>query len=646
MLAQGDASTTRVLTHLAGEDDDGILIPGELIDLPRQFRVGDIERTGNMPRAKLLGVAQVHDGRAFTVDEVHELLWRQGCTAARNLVSHKQHQQNHERTHQKGVIAYEFNGLFHDLNAHLEAANYTDRKRGRSRVYNCAFLTQCQRMTQPAYRAPTLLVILDGWGHSAPSPHNAISVADTPVWDRLLKECPHSLLRCDGVAVGLPSGQMGNSEVGHMHMGAGRVVYQDLTRINQAFHVSSAEVLTLSEQLGRSAKQGARVHLMGLLSPGGVHSHENHSHQVVDMCKRAGIQRTFVHAFLDGRDTPPRSAMASIEANSAVTSLMGRYYAMDRDNRWERTKRAYDLLVSGECEFQAETPRAGLEDAYARNESDEFVRPTRIKGFEKITDGDLIIFMNFRADRARQLTRAFTEPSFSSFERSHRPQLLGFLTLTRYADDIKATPIFDREDLTNTLGQVVADAGLSQLRIAETEKYAHVTYFFSGGREEEFSGEKRILVPSPKVSTYDLQPEMSAYEVTDRLVAEIGASKTDFIVCNFANADMVGHTGKFEPSVKAVECLDQCLGRIGEALGEVQGQMLITSDHGNIETMLDTDANQAHTAHTRSPVPLVYVGPRQLSLGSGSLVDLAPTLLELMSLPKPAEMGGMSLLNR
>ena len=501
-------------------------------------------------------------------------------------------------------------------------------------------------MTQPTYRAPTLLVILDGWGHSAPSPHNAISVAHTPVWDRLLEECPHSLLRCDGEAVGLPAGQMGNSEVGHMHIGGGRVVYQDLTRINQAFRDSSQEVLTLSEELMRAAEHGARVHLFGLLSPGGVHSHETHFDHVVDLCERAGIQNTFVHAFLDGRDTPPRSAMASIEANSAVTSLMGRYYAMDRDNRWERTKRAYDLLVSGECEFQADTPGAGLEDAYARDESDEFVRPTRIKGFEKVVDGDLIIFMNFRADRARQLTRAFTEPSFSFFERSHRPQLRGFLTLTRYADDIKATPIFDREDLTNTLGQVVADAGLTQLRIAETEKYAHVTYFFSGGREEAFSGEKRILVPSPKVATYDLQPEMSAHEVTDRLVAEIAANETDFIVCNFANADMVGHTGQFEASVKAVECIDQCLGRIGKALGEVRGQMLITSDHGNIETMLDTDSSQAHTAHTRSPVPLVYLGPRQLRLQSGSLVDLAPTLLELMSLPKPSEMGGMSLVRR
>lgn len=501
-------------------------------------------------------------------------------------------------------------------------------------------------MTQSTNRAPTLLVILDGWGHAAPSPHNAISVANTPIWDRLLRECPHSLLRCDGEAVGLPEGQMGNSEVGHMHIGAGRVVHQDLTRINMALRDTSAEVLALSEKLTLAADQGTRVHLMGLLSPGGVHSHEKHFDQVLGLCKRAGLGHTFVHAFLDGRDTPPRSAMASIATNSAVTSLMGRYYAMDRDNRWERTKQAYDLLVSGECEFQAETPRAGLEHAYTRGESDEFVRPTCIKGFKKVVDGDLIIFMNFRADRARQLTRAFTEPSFSSFERSHRPQLRGFLTLTRYADDIEATPIFNREDLTNTLAQVVSDAGLTQLRIAETEKYAHVTYFFSGGREQEFVGEKRILVPSPRVATYDLQPEMSASELTDRLVAEITARETDFIVCNFANADMVGHTGQFEASVQAVECLDQCLGRIGKALGEAEGQLLITSDHGNIETMLDTDANQAHTAHTRSPVPLVYLGPRQLSLQSGSLVDIAPTLLELMSLPKPSEMGGVSLVSR
>ncbi len=633
-----------MLPHLAGEDDDGVLVLLELIELSGQLGVRNIQRSGNMARTEFLAVAKVQDHGAFTIDKVYELLGRKGCPATRNLVSHKEHQQNQERAHQKRVIAYEFNGLFHDQNAHMRTANYTDRETDDSPVYNCSFFALGRRMTRPTSRTPTLLVILDGWGHAAPSPHNAISVAHTPVWDALLRECPHSLLRCDGEAVGLPEGQMGNSEVGHMHIGAGRVVYQDLTRINQAFRSGSAEVSALSKQLADASKQEARVHLMGLLSPGGVHSHEAHFDQVIELCARAGIEQVFVHAFLDGRDTPPRSALASIKSASKVVSLMGRYYAMDRDNRWERSKAAYDFLVSGQCEFQAETARKGLEQAYAREESDEFVRPTKIKGFQQINDGDLIIFMNFRADRARQLTRAFTEPSFSSFERSHRPQLRGFLTMTRYADDIKATPVFDREDLTNTLGQVVSDAGLTQLRIAETEKYAHVTYFFSGGREEAFSGERRVLVPSPKVATYDLQPEMSANQVTEGLVAEISEGEVDFIVCNFANADMVGHTGKFEASLKAVEYIDRCLRRIRAALGEVGGQMLITADHGNIETMLDMDADQAHTAHTRSPVPLVYVGPRCLQLESGSLVDLAPTLLELMSLPKPAEMGGKSLL--
>lgn len=635
-----------MLAHLASEDDDGILVLLELIELSRELGVRNIQCARYMARTEFLAVAKVKDHGTLAIDKVYKLLWRQRCPATRNLVSHKEHQQNQESAHQKRVIAYEFNGLFHDQNAHLRAENYTDRETKDSPVYNCPFFTLDRRMTQPANGAPTLLVILDGWGHSAPSPHNAISVANTPVWDGLLEDCPHSLLRCDGEAVGLPDGQMGNSEVGHMHIGAGRVVHQDLTRINQAFRSGSAEVLALSEQLAKASKQRARVHLMGLLSPGGVHSHEAHFQQVLSLCERAGVGQVFVHAFLDGRDTPPRSALASIESNSKVVSLMGRYYAMDRDNRWERTKAAYEFLVAGQCEFKAETARAGLEQAYARNESDEFVRPTKIKGFEPVADGDLVIFMNFRADRARQLTRTFTEPSFSSFERSRRPQLRGFLTLARYADDIKASPIFDREDLANTLGQVVSDAGLTQLRIAETEKYAHVTYFFSGGREQAFSGEKRILVPSPKIATYDLQPEMSAHEMTDRLVAEITGRESDFIVCNFANADMVGHTGQFEASVKAVECIDLCLGRIGEALGEVQGQMLITSDHGNIETMLDTHASQPHTAHTLSPVPLVYLGPRQLTLQPGSLVDLAPTLLELMSLPKPTEMGGASLVSR
>ena len=460
-----------------------------------------------------------------------------------------------------------------------------------------------------------------------------------------MRDCPHSLLACSGEAVGLPEGQMGNSEVGHMHMGAGRVVYQNLTRINRAFLDSSVEVSMLREKLRDAAREDVRVHLMGLVSPGGVHSHESQLAQVTVLAEREGVKQLALHAFLDGRDTPPRSALASLQAAGRVASLMGRYYAMDRDNRWERTRLAYEMLVSGQCEFEAETVTQGLKNAYARGESDEFVRPTRISGFQRVEDGDLVIFMNFRADRARQLTRAFTDEGFAEFERSRRPRLREFLTLTRYADDLRATPIFERENLSNTIGQVVADAGRSQLRIAETEKYAHVTYFFSGGREQPYPGERRDLVPSPKVATYDLQPEMSAPELTDRLVTEMGAGEAELIVCNFANADMVGHTGKFEAAVQAVECIDACLGRIGTALEQVSGQMLITSDHGNIETMLDSASSQEHTAHTMSPVPLTYVGPRSLSLESGSLVDIAPSLLELMSLPKPKEMSGRSLIS-
>ena len=492
-------------------------------------------------------------------------------------------------------------------------------------------------------RAPILLVILDGWGYAEHSPHNAISQATTPTWDALVQDSPFSLLTCSGESVGLPAGQIGNSEVGHMHMGAGRVVNQELTRINEAFRNNSKEVRALKRRLATAAKHRRNVHLMGLVSPGGVHSHESHFRHVLDLCEQAGVEHSYVHAFLDGRDTPPRSALPSIEAVPNVVSVMGRYFAMDRDNRWERTQQAYEALVSGEIRFQAGKPHLAMRSAYARGESDEFVTPIKLNRFHAIKDGDLVIFMNFRADRARQLTRAFTEKHFEPFVRQRCPRLSAFLTMTRYADDINAIPIFEREDLAGTLGQVVSDAGLTQLRIAETEKYAHVTYFFSGGRESLFAGERRILVPSPKVQTYDLQPEMSAREVTNQLVAEITSQETDFIVCNFANPDMVGHTGDWQASLQAVECVDRHLGRVTDAVRQVDGQMLVTSDHGNIEDMLDAQTGQAQTAHTTSPVPLLYVGPKRLRLTRGSLADLAPTLLELMGLPQPAEMTGVSL---
>ena len=499
-------------------------------------------------------------------------------------------------------------------------------------------------MQQPEKRPPTLLVILDGWGHAERAKYNAISEANTPTWDALTKDNAFSLLDCSGESVGLPAGQMGNSEVGHMHMGAGRVVHQELTRINAAFAGESKEIDALEQRLATAAKDGRAVHLMGLISPGGVHSHESHFQHVIALGERAGVKRLFVHAFLDGRDTPPRSALASLEAMPGVVSVMGRYYAMDRDNRWQRTRQAYDLLVSGTCDYQAQSAALALSAAYARDESDEFVKPTRLDGFEPISDQDLVIFMNFRADRARQLTQALTEASFNHFPRQSRPRLFALLTMTRYADEIKATPIFDREDLANTLGAVVSNAGRTQLRIAETEKYAHVTYFFSGGREQAFAGEKRILVPSPKVETYDLKPEMSAREVTDELVKVVTAGETDLIVCNFANPDMVGHTGNWHASLKAVACIDACLARITQAVDKVGGQMLITSDHGNIEDMLNEDTGQAQTAHTTSCVPLLYIGNKSIQLAGGSLADLAPTLLELMSLPQPAEMTGSSLI--
>lgn len=506
-------------------------------------------------------------------------------------------------------------------------------------------------------RKTTALIILDGWGYREPAGDNAISNANLPFWNRIWAHNPHTLIATSGMAVGLPDGQMGNSEVGHMNLGAGRIVYQNFTRISK--DIADGRFFdnpTLTGAVDRAIAADGAVHIMGLLSPGGVHSHEDHIHAACELAARRGARRVYVHAFLDGRDMPPRSAEPSLQRMSdkmrelsvgRLASLVGRYYAMDRDNRWERVESAYRLLAQAQSEFRADSAEEGLRAAYERGEDDEFVKPTRLQaeGEEtvRVADGDCVLFMNFRADRAREMTRAFVEDDFQGFER-RKIALSDFVMLTEYSADIATSCAYPPQTLTNSLGEYMAKLNRSQLRIAETEKYAHVTFFFSGGREEPFPGEDRILVPSPKVATYDLQPEMSAPEVTDRLVAAIETGHYDLIVCNYANGDMVGHTGKYEAAVKAAECLDQCLARIAEALDKVGGQCLITADHGNCEKMRDAETGQAHTAHTTGPVPLVYLGPQPVSLKEGGkLSDVAPTLLTLMHLQVPPEMTGQSL---
>lgn len=507
-------------------------------------------------------------------------------------------------------------------------------------------------------KIPTVLVVLDGFGYSEAVEGNAIAAADTPNWDRFWREAPHTLLSGSGTDVGLPDGQMGNSEVGHMNLGAGRVVYQDLTRINRAIEQGEfARNRALKKCFDRVEKSGGTLHVMGLLSPGGVHSHENQIFSLLEIAADRGLSRVMLHAFLDGRDTPPRSARASLEKAQAlfeklgrghVASICGRYFAMDRDRRWDRVSRAYNLLIRGEAPFHSSTAIEALEAAYQRDESDEFVQPTAIHAGDelpvRISDGDAVVFMNFRADRARQITRAIICEAFDDFERRTVAHPCDFVMLTRYADDIDAACAFEPPVLNNTLGEYIASTGRTQLRIAETEKYAHVTFFFSGGREDPFEGEKRLLIPSPKVATYDLQPEMNAAKVTAELVAAIESGEFDLIVCNYANGDMVGHTGVFDAAVVAVQTLDQCLGQLETAVTEAGGQMLITADHGNVEQMLDHVSEQVHTAHTSEPVPLVYIGPEAVRFADhGTLSDVAPTLLELMHLDIPAEMTGKSL---
>ena len=507
-------------------------------------------------------------------------------------------------------------------------------------------------------KKPLVLLILDGWGYREASDNNAIAQANTPVMDSLWRDYPHSLISGSGLDVGLPDGQMGNSEVGHVNLGSGRVVYQDFTRITKAIADGDFYTNPVLQGAVQQAKQlGKAVHIMGLLSPGGVHSHEDHLLAMIELAEREGAGPIYLHAFLDGRDTPPRSAEASLAKVQAhfdrtgsgrIASVIGRYYAMDRDKRWDRVQKAYDLLTQGKADYQADNAVQALTMAYQRDENDEFVKATAIvpPGAEPVAmqDGDALIFMNFRADRARQFSRAFTDAGFDGFERQHQPKLSNFVMLTEYAADIKAPCAFPPESLNNVLGEWLAKQGKTQLRISETEKYAHVTFFFSGGREQLFDGEQRILIDSPKVATYDLQPEMSSTELTDKLVNAIHSGEFDVIICNYPNGDMVGHTGVMSAAIKAVEAVDNCIGRVVTALREVGGECLITADHGNAEMMLDTESGQAHTAHTSGPVPLIYVGRDATVQEGGILSDIAPTMLHLMGLPVPEEMTGKILL--
>ena len=508
-------------------------------------------------------------------------------------------------------------------------------------------------------RKTTVLIILDGWGHREDSRDNAIALGNTPVWDTLWRGAPHTLVSASGVDVGLPAGQMGNSEVGHMSLGSGRIIYQNITRIDQAIADGSFDSnRAYCNAIDKATAAGGAVHVMGLLSPGGVHSHEQQIFAAIRLAAKRGASRVFLHAFLDGRDTPPRSASPSLERAQAlfkeldcgrVASITGRYYAMDRDNNWDRVESTYKLLTEGAAQHTATTSVAGLEAAYARDENDEFVLPTVIAADGEqpafIVNNDCVLFMNFRADRARQLTRALIQPGFDNFERKVVPDLSDFVTTTQYAADIAASCAFGPESISNALGDYLSQRGKTQLRIAETEKYAHVTFFFSGGREEPFPGEDRELIKSPAVTTYDLQPEMSARELTDKLIAAIRSDKYDLIVCNYANGDMVGHTGILAAAIKAVETLDECLGRVEKALLECGGQALVTADHGNCEQMMDYESGQQHTQHTTDLVPLVYIGQREVQLNpaGGKLADIAPTLLVLMDLPQPAEMSGTTL---
>ncbi|QLE83651.1 2,3-bisphosphoglycerate-independent phosphoglycerate mutase [Shewanella sp. Scap07] len=506
-------------------------------------------------------------------------------------------------------------------------------------------------------KRPLALLILDGWGYRENTDNNAVFHANTPVLDRLNSTYPTSLISGSGIDVGLPDGQMGNSEVGHINIGSGRVVYQELTRIGKAIddgEFDSNPALTAA--VDKAIAANGAVHIMGLLSPGGVHSHEAHIEAMCKLAVSRGAKQVYLHAFLDGRDTPPRSAKSSLAhfddlfttlGTGRVASIIGRYYAMDRDNRWDRVSQAYELITQGKSLHQFDNAVDALEAAYQRDENDEFVTSSAITDTQgnvaTLNDDDALIFMNFRADRARQITRSFVDPNFDGFTRDVTPKV-NFVMLTEYAADIDAAIAYPSVDLVNTLGEVLQNSGKTQLRISETEKYAHVTFFFNGGKEQPFEGEKRELIQSPKVATYDLQPEMSSTELTDKLVEAIESTEYDVIICNYPNGDMVGHTGNFDAAVKACEAVDSCIGRVVEALAKVDGECLITADHGNAEQMTDESTGQAHTAHTSELVPLIYVGRKGEISANGRLSDLAPTMLTLMGQTVPTEMTGRNII--
>lgn len=508
------------------------------------------------------------------------------------------------------------------------------------------------------HKKPLVLMILDGWGYREDDQSNAILAANTPVLDELWKTRPRTLISASGLDVGLPDGQMGNSEVGHVNLGAGRIVYQDFTRITKAINDGEFDSTpALVDNIDKAVAAGKAVHIMGLLSPGGVHSHEDHIVASIELAAKRGAKEVYLHAFLDGRDTPPRSAKASIERVETLfeklncgrlATVVGRYYAMDRDNRWNRVEKAYNVMTLGEGEYDFPDGVAALNAAYERDENDEFVAATTItpQGTHaaQINDGDTVIFANFRADRAREITRAFVEPDFDGFDKKKSPKLSAFVMMTEYAADIDAPVAFGPTPLVNVLGEWLEKQGKTQLRISETEKYAHVTFFFSGGREDEFEGETRELIPSPQVATYDLQPEMNSKLLTDKLVEAIKSGKYDTIICNYPNGDMVGHSGVFEAAVKACEAVDACIGRVVDALEEFGGEALITADHGNAEQMKNLETGQAHTAHTSEPVPFIYVGRDATPSIGKALSDVAPTMLHLMGMEQPDEMTGTPIM--
>ncbi len=501
-------------------------------------------------------------------------------------------------------------------------------------------------------KKPLVLMILDGFG-IAEKEGNAIVAANTPQLDKILKENPVTKIGASGMDVGLPDGQMGNSEVGHTNIGAGRIVYQELTRITKSAQDGEMDKNPALVKAMESAKaNGKALHFMGLLSDGGVHSHNTHLYALLEMAKRMGLEKVFVHCFLDGRDVPPSSGkdyvaqlLKKLEEIGVgkVATVMGRYYAMDRDNRWERVEKAYAAMVYGEGE-KAECPVCAVQNSYDKEVTDEFVIPTVCEGAEPVADGDSVIFYNFRPDRAREITRTLVDPDFSGFERKNGFFPLNFVCMTQYDATMPNVDVaYKPESLENTFGEYISQKGMTQLRIAETEKYAHVTFFFNGGVEKQYPGEDRILVKSPSVATYDLQPEMSAYEVTDKMVEAVKSGKYDALILNYANCDMVGHTGVFEAAVKAVEAVDACVGRVVEAVKEMGGCVLLTADHGNADKMVENDGSP-FTAHTTNPVPFCVINHPCTLRAGGRLADIAPTMLKILGLPQPAEMTGESII--